>query len=406
MVGSAPVSDTLDAEETDVSPSPELLTGDPSLPKDVWPDIVFHLSPESIENVMLVCHYFRTLAQPSFFRNLAIKPFNMDAFMRSSRNQEDINWIRQKLQFYSSPTIARHVEFCRISPHHLAETYLLPRRRDRGDRGRAIINALFELLPRLPNLTELDLDMVYLTDDDMKQISRIPRLNTILLRGCRITALTPTRLAVQTVLLNRCSGLIPHDPSIMLSSLLRPNAVECLCIMGDSVEATFFHIENMPPLHCLRTVCIHHSALTSFLPCLPHIPALRELILYTHDMSDHVYSGPASFSSHTIPLLERYEGPLHPARYFGQGRPVRHLKIWGANATDIVLSLLRTFDSGVDLESLEFYVFDVTESLLLGLFDRYLGFPRLKALEIKFDCMDHKVRLSYASPNYGLTSMY
>src|SRR6266436_1425996 len=110
-----------EVQAIDVSSLHGLPSGDPRLPPDIWPDIVSHLSFESIECVMFVCHYFRTLAQPFFFRTLAVKPFILYPSICSPRKEDDINWIWQKLDFYSSPTIARHVRFCRISPYRLSE---------------------------------------------------------------------------------------------------------------------------------------------------------------------------------------------------------------------------------------------------------------------------------------------
>jgi hypothetical protein len=396
-----PASDLSEVQEIEVSPFLDLPTGDSRLPNDVWPDIVSHLSYESVENVMFVCRYFRTLAQPSFFRMLAVKPFNVDPFGRSSRNDDDTSWIRQKLQFYSSPTIARQVQFCRISPHRLSEPDSTSQNDDE-DCGRAIIDAVFELLPQLTNLMGVELDLMHLADDNMKQMSCILHLNTLLLRNCTTTVTTPIRLAVQTVLLNRRGALAPlgeDDPSKLLSSLLHPN-VECLCIMGDAVGPMFFYIKRTPPLHFLRSVCIHHSALVSFLPCLSQLPALLEIILHTHDVSFFVYPGPSSLPPFAIPLLESYEGPLCQAGCFGQGRPIRHLRFWGMNAAHIILNQLHALESGADLESLEFYVNDINESLLVALFDKHLGFPKLKALDIKFDHMDPKVSFYYMPSGY------
>jgi hypothetical protein len=339
---------------------------------------------------MFVCQYFRTLAQPSFFRLLAVKPFSIDGHGRFARHEDDINWIRQKLEFYSSPTIARHVQFCRISPHHLAQEDPNLRSND-VDSGLPIMDAVFELLPQFLNLREVDLTLVHLTDSNMRQISRILRLDTILLRDCRLMATTSIRLTVQTVLLSRSRRPFLHDTSTLLPSLLQSNRVKCLCIMGGPWLDISFHMSRMLPLHCLCTLCIHHSALISFLPCLPRLPALLELMLHTHDTSSPVYPCPSSLPPHNIPLLETYDGPLHHIRCFAQGRPVRHLRLWGMTAGDIVLNHLLALNSTADLESLEFYVNEVNESLLTILCDKNCGFPKIKALSIKFDYMDHKV---------------
>jgi len=379
----------------DVS-SLELPNGDPRLPTDVWPDIISHLSFESLESVMFVCHYFRTLAQPFFFRTLAVKPFILYSLRPTQRNEDDCNWIRQKLEFYSSPTIARHVQFCRITPYRPSDINSVLQGFG-TDRGRSIIDAIFQLLPQLTNLTEVDLDTVHLTADNMKQMSRIPRLNTVFVANCTTMA-PPVRLAPKTVLLRlkRRRGL---QQDVLLSSLLQPDVVECLCMTGDSVAAAFHDIARLPPLQCLRTLCINYSTalLASFLPCLAQLPALREIILRAHGIYSPALQGSPLLPPSAIPLLEKYEGPLELAGYFGQGRPLQHLKLCGVGTGDDLLKHLSTLNSDADIEALEFHVVDVNKSLLDRLFDARLGFPRIKALDITFDSMDHKASWLTAS---------
>ncbi|KIM73869.1 hypothetical protein PILCRDRAFT_828697 [Piloderma croceum F 1598] len=373
----------------DVS-SLELPNGGPRLPTDLWPDIISHLSFESLESVMFVCHYFRTLAQPFFFRTLAIKPFALYLSWTRQRNEDDCNWIKQKLEFYSSPTIARHVQICRITPY-----------RPSGinsafgtDRGRSTIDPIFKLLPQLTNLTEIDLDTVHLTEDNMKQMSRIPRLNTVFVKNCIVMAL-PIRLAAKTVFLRlkRCRSFHPSQPNALLLSLLQPDVVESLCMTGDPVAADFDDIARLPSLQCLHTLCINYSTalLASFLPCLTQLPVLREIILRVHSTYSPALQSSFLLPPSAIPLLEKYGGPLELAGYFGQGRPLKHLKLCGVHTGDNLLKHLSALNSDADIEALEFHVVDVNKSLLDGLFDTRLGFPSIKALDITFDSMDHKL---------------
>jgi len=406
MVNLNPVSNDSEVQSIDTSSSSDISPGGVRLPRDIWPDIVSHLSFESIENVMFVCHYFRKLAQPSLFQMLAVKPFNMERYRRSSRNEVDIRWILQKLEFYSSPTIARHVQFCRISPNFLSPHPTSALQIDAPDIGRDIIDAVFELLSRFTNLIEVDFNFVRLTDSNIQQLSQIRCLNTALLRHCKIAATTPVRINVPTVLLNYSRGGFStlyylQEPFGVLSYFLQPNAVECLCIMGGLLGEPFFQATFTSPLHRLRTLCFHYTALFSFLPSLLRLPNLLEIILYTRDTTKQADPVLPSLSPYTVPHLERYDGPLIQVGCFGQGRPIRHLTFWGMNTEEVILRQLQALNSTADLESLEFHVNMVSELLLVALFDKHLGFPKLKALDIIFDYMDTKI-LTHVLPRIQL----
>jgi hypothetical protein len=375
-----------------------IVAGDPHLPKDLWPNIVLHLPQESIENVMFVCQYFRTLAQPQFFRTLAVKPYGLgvDSGSCSPRNEADSNWISQKLQFYSSPMITRHIHVCRISPHRRRRNRYSISPDNEEDSGRVIVNDVFDLLPNCPNLTELDLDCVRLTAENLRQISRIPRLHSVVITCCSTTSPTPVRLCIKTVLFKRYSRLTSTygaNTSVLLSSLLSADVTESLCFMSDGISVVPYDVVHMLPLHCLHTLCIDDGAVTrtSFSSFLSHLPSLREIIIRANSPISAFLESP--LPPLALPLLEAYEGPLECMYHIAQGRPIRHLRILGANPVNVLLGMLRCFKSTVELESLQFQVDHVNITLLDRLFDEHDGFPELKALGIEFDIMDYKVTL-------------
>jgi hypothetical protein len=283
---------------------------------------------------------------------------------------------------------------CRISPGRLSEIEPPPQILD-PECGRAILDAVFKLLPQLTNLIEVDLDSVHLTEDNMKQMSSIPHLNTVFMAYCSTTS-PPIHLAVQTVLVKTQYRFAPFhqdDPSRLLSSLLQPDTVQHLCVVGDSVSAAFSDISRLPPLHCLRTLCINCSApmLSSFVRCLSQLPILCEIILRTHKTFSPIFPSALILPSCAIPFLQAYEGPFQLARSFCQGRPVRHLKLCGTSRVDDLLNNLRLLQSNSTLDSLEIDVCRVDKILLNGLFDERLRFSEIKALDITFDFMDVKV---------------
>ena len=148
----------------------------------------------------------------------------------------------------------------------------------------------------------------------------------------------------------------------------------------------------------LHTLCLDYVITTtaSLQPFLSRCPALEEIHFSTYDHPDHesVHQG---LDTSDLPLLKVYYGPDFEAHHFTVGRPVLHVRFWGASSwnesrePDHLIPYLRGLRSISKLESLEFSVKHVTKDFLWEICHL---FPHLKALAIVVDSKEHQ--------NYGV----
>lgn len=363
----------------------------PRIPQDLWPNIVSQLPFESVENVIFTCRYFRALAQPLFFRTLAVKHVDVRQRRRSrpvvdGRTAEEEEWILDKLRFYSSSSIARHVEFCRIAPHR----HRVPRSSDRQlpiyeNDGREIIDKTFNLVHMFSNLTSIYLEWVHLTNENLVQLASASSLEKAVLSSCAFPVdNSPVSLSIKNVLMNDFHPI--HDWPL-ISSFVNPDIVESLCVLRNVAFATLSNPKPYPNLTvlCIDLTCAVQATFPAF---LEETPSLRDLILYR--TSPTLIARCPPILPDAVPHLEAFEGPIGWAHSFTEGRTIRHLSVWELEPTEHLPSVFReslVMILDYFLESVKIKVNTLDASLLSSIFERL---PNLKALEISCVHMDTK----------------
>ena len=367
----------------------ESVSATPRIPQDLWPNIVSQLAFESLENVMFTCRYLRTLAQPLFFRTLAARHVEVGQRWRSppphvyGRAADDEKWILDKLQFYSSDSVSRHVQSCRIAPRqHLEESSL-------GlyeDDGRKIVDEIFSLMPTFFNLTSIYLEWVRFTHENLVQLARVSSLERAVFISCElIGGYSPVYLSIKCVLVNAFHP-IHYQP--LISRVINPDIIESLCVLRNVALTT---VANPKPYRHLQALCIDvtYSDLSAFVTFLEEVPNLRELIFY--NTRTPMANFPAILS-HAIPHLESFEGPIEWAHNFTGSRTIRHLNVWPLDLTsqDLPFRFRSHLANNLDgfVESLTLKIRTLDDIFLYTIFERS---PNLKALEIRSDKIDTKV---------------
>ena len=331
------------------------------------------------------CRYFRTLTQPLFFRTLVVRHvqvvgqwFCCNVYGRATDDQK---WILDKLQFYSSDSISRHVQSC----------YIAPQPRSLGPipvyktNGRKIVDKIFSLMPTFFNLTSIYLEWVRFTDENLVQLARVSSLERAVFISCELMggySLVP--LSIKCVLMNTFHHT--RDRSL-ISCVINPDIIESLCVL-QNVARTM--VANPRPYRTLKGLWMDAtcSDLSTWATFLEEVLNLRELIF--HRATPTAYF--PALVSHAIPHLESFEGPVEWAHNFTGSRTIRHLSVWPLYLTSQDLPsrfrshLAKNLDGFV--ESLTLKIPTLDDILLYTIFERS---PNLKALEIWSEKIDTKV---------------
>jgi hypothetical protein len=371
----------------------------PRLPMDLWPDIVSHLSFDTLDRVTLVCQYFRKLAQPLLFRTLVVKPFAFNPKTRktSPRSRDYQKWIFMKLAFYSIPRIAASVKTCDVKPQEIFVDSLTS---EIVDPGRAIINAAFEMLVQFPGLSDISVTMVVFIDNNLAQLSRLSTLSSLVLMCCKSSAAAPLRITAKNFVFRqdmRRGRVVEEGVHILLSSMVIPSEIESLSLMGRTTQELLEHLPHSAVFSKLHTLCLDPSAISS--PYLPSLLSrcadLEEIHFPSHDGINDDFITQSTMHPSSLPGLKVYHGPDFCAHDFTTDRPIRHMRLWASfdesRHPDDLISYLKRLNSGGELESLEISVQCVTKGLLEEI---CYSFPHLKALRITVDSMEYR--------NYGV----
>lgn len=198
------MSSTLDTKQTHTQ-----LT---LLPAELWQDIVGleNLRVRDVASYRLVCKLFGSLGQGCMFRNLIFR-FNLGIFIREGTAGIAKN-IFQKLEFYSSESIAHHVRYCEFegfsftSPPHEMDS--------------VIIHRFFETLPRFQNVSHLAIHYAELNRFELEQLARLPTLERLDITDCIIREPTLPELGLNLRHLQLCADTLYNTNDSILRWLL------------------------------------------------------------------------------------------------------------------------------------------------------------------------------------------
>jgi hypothetical protein len=165
-----------------------------NLPFEVWLDILeaIWMAPEELSAIRLVCKSFGNLVKPHLFRAFTIRPdlsgrgiyspggvFETPALITT---ENALAAIIKRLEFLSSPEIAPLVKrFC-VYPQSYPESLEMEADHD------AILDYVFERLPRFIHLQTLYCENIPFNDYALRQLCQMEYLEELKLRECCLTA--------------------------------------------------------------------------------------------------------------------------------------------------------------------------------------------------------------------------
>ncbi|KAF7346833.1 Ubiquitin family protein [Mycena sanguinolenta] len=329
------------------------------LPTEIWLDILCFVPHEALGPLSRICKRMRWIVLPIYFRSQQIFPFcETFAFRRLSLNKHLAAYQERALQrvyFLSSDSIVPAIRELFISPyppgynrrHRVVHTPVM-----------AVIELLFNNLPRFQNLTKLVLQFTPCSDELRMALSSL-RLDYFELEVSSTEMGDIPIPAGREFRFNCSTSPNQRSPSQDLSlRLLFPKSIECM-VAGPTGTNTLTHTLLFYPSGLTSLTTLDVSVRSSIPALLPPLPTT------------------------TVPHLTSYHGPAGLAPSFARNRTLRIARLWSSHSVSAVsapwflIPILPQLGSTVT--TLELGVTLVSSALLETIRD---AFPSLAVLSI------------------------
>ena len=344
------------------------------LPLELWLQIFIHSPKSSLRAAALACHALRCLAQPLLFK-LFVARLD-ESSTESIKPDFHPHTTGTRFDVLQNAYVASAIKELRIVPGDVPST--LPHDRN------AIVDAIFNVVPTLTNLTTLVCHDITFTRAHLLVIRTIPHLHEVELQYCRTICQPQDFPDFSTVPLRTLIFDYPHS-SVNPATNAPLLALFLQCrnlarISAGHTEDILVALTQTPPTDRLVTLevpasCIGSSMLVAALAAcsgvqdiLFYMPiGLNQLPLLEHPSNIGV-----------LPNLRSYRGPMIYAHNFTHGRHVTNIEFaLPIQGPSELCPVLESLDSNMEsfscnLSSLDAQVFQTIHS----------SFPSLKKLTI------------------------
>ncbi|KAJ7609757.1 hypothetical protein DFH06DRAFT_1246684 [Mycena polygramma] len=344
------------------------------VPSELWQQIFSYLwLPWDLKAVSLTCQSFRYLAQPLLFTKIYTHPRSMT--LRGLQPNKYRRRTTQRLEFFLSPHIAPAVREAWIDPP-LAEDDDLP--------TDVLIDAIFEGLRKLPNLSGLGCRSVRLTSKRLAILHRLS-LTTLSLESCLsdLQDFTDLRAIPLYNVTFKYHDLMSHDAVLppLLSLFLSPRHLQRLSSTSTQILPVIIRGRPFTRLFHLE-IPVASLASDLLVTALSRLPALERITLQT-DADGRLpprTSVPAALPADLLPNLKFYRGPRNYASLFaGTGR----VQIVELALPAKAHRLLRTLEQLPCAETVDFLSFRIDGNIPKTLLESvHTALPALRTLSI------------------------
>ncbi|KAF7330040.1 Ubiquitin family protein [Mycena kentingensis (nom. inval.)] len=376
----------------------------PSLPPEIWLEIIQILAEEDLKSIASVSRDLRTLALPKFLHSQLFFPFT-DTFRFRRRNPSvDLSSYEQRsierIRFLSEGPGANAVRELLVSPY--PPGYY---RRHRGEHQpiHCVTERLFYALPRFGNLAKLVLILPPVDDPLTSALSSLGDLSFLELElplAAKGTIPVPAR---RTFLFNRNTSILAtSSKDTLVLAFLYPDNIRSIVAgpSGTQPIARALAESNERPesqrFAALESLDLALAFISSshFSPALLSVPTLSTIRLRRTATDISFTNNFPPLPAEALPNLHTYHGPAGFAASFthnrtGRPRPLHTLRLWSSHSVSAADSrspvalppLLHQISEGsvANITHLELGVVQVPALLLDTLSD---AFPALNSLSI------------------------
>jgi len=361
------------------------------VPPEVWLAVfeLGNLGSDDIFNVRLTCRSFAALGKIQAFSSFKVSPFVLVSdpiHYRRSLDKDATAQCLERLEFWASDDIALLVRHCKIGPvyytHGLSHS---------GGDVNSLIGAVFQTLPRFFNLNCLDCYHCPFSDQALSQLRQLPKLRTLEVTDCTVTACTAPRPALEITNVHFSSycttyGRLERPGNVGWLDVLHPDAIRRIWISLH--EPTVIHLRGIATVRSLYDLSASQSDKVSrhIISILSHPSALEELRIFPYLKScDGNLELPRDYAlgALSLPSLHKYSGPHQFLSWVSTGPELRSVELIALNESPYVSSgaLLKTIKQeniSHSIQSLTIRVDDIPEVLLMAISARFIHIKDLK----------------------------
>ncbi|KAF7341841.1 L-aminoadipate-semialdehyde dehydrogenase [Mycena sanguinolenta] len=355
------------------------------VPDEVWSEIFCLLPRDNLEALSLTSSNFKDISRPLLFAHFKFHPYafhgrQTDIVLLPS--EAEITSSLNRLDFWASDGIARHVRSCQIIPWQAGRSELLFTEATTQSRY-ILLESFFQRLELFTGLQHFHGDGIHFTQAAVTTLCHALALTKVLLIQCSIADgehIDPMSLQLGVSSFSFING-VTHDDGIGLwIPLLRPQHLRELHLtchprfFGEDLAA----IPRFPHVHTL-TVTANYSTMSYNLAVLSKFPAVQIFMMRGWGLVQDGAGAPVNAST-VLPVIQRYTCGCETMGLFLHRRTLTHLTVQHCNPRDFTEQLRGTNNSITSFD-ITFDGFDM--SVLRGICD---FFPMLTELRIRSEC--------------------
>ncbi|KAJ6506791.1 hypothetical protein C8R45DRAFT_970577 [Mycena sanguinolenta] len=350
------------------------------VPNEVWLDIFRLLPRDNFETLSLTSTNFKDISRPLLFTHFKFRPYAFHSRQRETvlfPTDTKITASFDRLDFWCSDEIARHVRSCEITPWRSLfseatthSPYIL-------------LDSFFLRLALFTGLQQLRVDGIPFTQSRVASLCHAPALTNVVLIRCGIADgehIDPTALQLGVSLFSFTNGVTTEDGIGLWIPLLLP---QCLRELHLTCHPRFFGedlaaIPRFPHVHTL-TITANYSTMSYNLAILSKFPAVQIFRMTGWGLVQDGPGVPVNASA-VFPVLQRYTCECKTMPVFLPRPTLTHLTVEYCAPEDFT-EQLQMINSNITALDLTFNDFGMTALRTVCDF-----FPMLTELRVQIEC--------------------
>ncbi|KAJ6506822.1 hypothetical protein C8R45DRAFT_970662 [Mycena sanguinolenta] len=356
------------------------------VPNEVWLDVFRTIPRDTLKALSLTSTNFKDISRPLLFTHFIFHPY---AFQNRQSDtvllppDTEITASLDRLDFWCSDQIARHVRSCEITPWQPALS-TSPFSEATTHPPYILLNSFFQRLELFTCLQHLRAEGIRFTQSGVTSLCHAPALTAVYLIRCSIADgehidLTSLQLGVSSF--SFLNGVTVDDGIGVWIPLLRPQHLHQLHLtchprfFGEDLAAvpTFPHVQTL-------TLTANYSTMAYNLAILSKFPAVQIFMMLGWGLVHNGAGAPVDAA--VLPVLQKYTCGCETMTLFLHRHTLTHVIVYYSCSPRDFTEHVQGTNSSITSFDMAFDGFDMIMNALQRICD---VFPMLTELRIRID---------------------